>query len=158
VPSTGSAVAILINTDTGAQFVKIYAPIVPAFFPAPAKPSAAAPAAKPAATKTDAPTIAGLPAAEEAKRLFLALQAGTLDRKGLGEEFNHYLTDAKMRGAAARLKAFGAPTAVTVLSIGERGGMEVSAAELKFGSGPALRTTMYRTPDGKVQQFFVGKN
>ena len=75
----------------------------------------------------------------------------------MGGEFNWFLTSEKIKGASARLKPFGAPTAVTVTSIGERGGMEVSTAELKFAKG-TLQTLMYRTPDGKVQQFFVSKN
>ena len=89
--------------------------------------------------------------------MFLALQSGAIDRAALGAEFNWFLTDGKIKGAAARLKPYGAPTAVTVTMTAERGGMEVSTSELKFASG-TLTTLMYRTPDGKVQQFFVSRN
>jgi hypothetical protein len=160
VPSTGSALAVLINDEAGGQVGKINRLIAPFLFPSapPVKPApAAAQAARPAATeKSGAPAIAGPPAAEAAKALFLALQSGAVDRTALGGEFNWFLTDGKIKGASARLKPYGAPAAVTVTSIGERGGMEVSTSELKFAAG-ALQTLMYRTPDGKVQQFFVSK-
>ena len=163
VPSTASALAVLINFEAGGQAGKINRLIVPSFFPPtpPAKPAPAvaqAPAPKPVGPeKSGVPTIAGPAAAEAAKAQFLALQSGAIDRTELGEEFNWFLTAEKIKGASARLKPYGAPTAVTVSSTGERGGMEVSTAELKFASG-TLQTLMYRTPDGRVQQFFVSKN
>ncbi len=40
--------------------------------------------------------------------------------------------------------------------ISERGGMEVSTVRLLLGSTPA-RTLMYRTPDGKVQEFLFNR-
>jgi D-alanyl-D-alanine carboxypeptidase len=161
VPSTGSALAVLINDEAGGQVGKINRLIVPSLFP-PALPVKPAPvavkAAQPAAAeKSGVPAIAGPVAADAAKALFLALQAGAVDRTALGEEFSWFLTDEKIQGASARLKPYGVPTAVTVTSIGERGGMEVSTAELKFAAG-TLQTLMYRTPDGKVQQFFVNKD
>jgi len=161
VPSTGSALAVLINFEAGGQVGKINRLIVPLFFP-PAPPSqsvaAAGEAAKPAVPeKSGVPVIAGPAATDAAKAQFLALQSGAVDRTALGDEFNWFLTDEKIKGASARLKPYGVPSAVTVTSIGERGGMEVSTAELKFAAG-SLQTLMYRTPDGKVQQFFVSKN
>lgn len=161
VPSTGSALAVLINFEAGGQVGKINRLIVPSFFPSapPSQPAAAAgEAAKPAVPeKSGVPVIAEPAAADAAKALFLALQSGAVDRSALGGEFDWFLTGEKIKGASARLKPYGAPTAVTITSIGERGGMEVSTAELKFAAG-TLQTLMYRTPDGKVQQFFVSKN
>jgi hypothetical protein len=52
------------------------------------------------------------------------------------------------------LKPFGAPTGVSVRSVGERGGMEVSSVRLTFGSG-ALDGLMYRSPDGTVQEYLL---
>jgi CubicO group peptidase (beta-lactamase class C family) len=162
VPSTGSALAILINFEAGGQVNKIVRLIMPALLPPapPAMPAEAAPAPAPKPSvleKTNVPAIAGPAAGDEAKRMFLALQAGAVDRTALGGEYNWFLTNEKIKGASARLKSYGAPTAVTVTMTGERGGMEVSTSELKFASG-TLTTLMYRTPDGKVQQFFVSKN
>jgi hypothetical protein len=44
-----------------------------------------------------------------------------------------------------------------VLSRNERGGMEVTTTRLTFKKG-ALRVLMYRTPDGKIEQFFVNRD
>jgi hypothetical protein len=110
------------------------------------------------ANVTKTPAIAGPPAAEAARLLFAALQEGRVDRIQLGEEFNAYLTDEKIRGASERLKPFGTPTAIDVQSLGERGGMEVARTKLSFAQRRLLRGLMYRTPDGKVQQFFVMKD
>ena len=161
VPSTRAALAVLINFEAGGQVNKIVRLIMPALFPpAPAVQAEAAPAPAPKPSvleKTNVPTIAGPAAGDEARLMFLALQSGAIDRAALGAEFNWFLTDGKIKGAAARLKPYGAPTAVTVTMTAERGGMEVSTSELKFASG-TLTTLMYRTPDGKVQQFFVSRN
>ena len=40
--------------------------------------------------------------------------------------------------------------------IRERGGMEVSSVRLVLGTTPAS-TLMYRTPDGKVQEFLFNR-
>ena len=37
----------------------------------------------------------------------------------------------------------------------ERGGMEVSMLRLHFKNGVNLLGSLYRTPDGKVQQFLL---
>jgi hypothetical protein len=149
----------LINFEAGGPVRKINRLIVPSFFPPapPVKPAAAKPAQSAAPEKSGVPAITGPAAADAAKALFLALQSGAVDRSALGGEFSWFLTDEKIKGASARLKPYGAPSAVIVTSISERGGMEVSTAELKFAAG-TLQTLMYRTPDGKIQQFFVNKN
>ena len=41
-------------------------------------------------------------------------------------------------------------------AIRERGGMEVSSLALKVGT-TAATTLMYRTPDGKVQEFLFSR-
>jgi hypothetical protein len=45
---------------------------------------------------------------------------------------------------------------VEVLGTSERGGLEVSVVRLTFKSG-ALKTLMYRQPNGIVEQFFVSE-
>ena len=42
-------------------------------------------------------------------------------------------------------------------SVGERGGMEVATVLFDVG-GTAARGLMYRTPDGKVQEFLFSRN
>jgi len=100
------------------------------------------------------PDVAGPAAVEAAKALLAGYQAGKVDRARLSEEFNLFLTDERLAGAAGRLKRFGTPTKAELVSRNERGGMEVSVTRLTFESGQ-LRTLMYRQPDGRVEQFFV---
>lgn len=140
VPATRSAVILFSNLDSYDAVDTIYARLMAALVATP--------------PKTATPAIAGPPPADAMKAMFLALQAGRVDRAQLGEEFSAYLTDAKIRGASERLKAYGEPTKVNVDSVAERGGMEVARVTFTFASG-VLKGLMYRTPDGKVQQFFV---
>lgn len=100
------------------------------------------------------PVINGPSAVEAAKKTFSNLQRGRVNRSEFSEEFNHYLTDAKVTGAAKRLKRYGTIRSAEVLSSNERGGMEVTTTRLNFKSGK-LKALMYRMPDGKIEQFFV---
>ncbi len=141
VPSTRSAAVVLSNFENG-QSGPIFNKLVEAILPVP---------------KPNVPAIAGPPAAEAHKLMFAAYQAGKVDRALLGDEFNFFLTEQKLRAASINLKPYGVPTKAEVESVNERGGMEVSVVRLTFANG-ALRGLMYRTPDGKIQQFFVSKD
>ncbi len=160
VPSTRSAVILLSNLDSYEAVDAVYRRIMEALLlPAPpAAAKAAEPiAAQPAGPPPGVPDVAGPPAVEAARLFFLQLQAGRVDRSGLGEEYSFYLTDEKIRGAAERLSAFGEPIKADLASRAERGGMEVARTRLTFAKG-VLRGLMYRTPDGKIQEFFILKD
>jgi CubicO group peptidase (beta-lactamase class C family) len=103
------------------------------------------------------PSIRASPAAETVRTVFSQIQRGKIDRQQFGEEFNLYLSDARLTGASKRLKSYGTPRIIEVLSTHERGGMEVSSTRLTFSKG-SLLTLMYRMPDGKIEQFFVSKD
>jgi CubicO group peptidase (beta-lactamase class C family) len=97
------------------------------------------------------PQVVGLSPKEAGLEFFHQMQAGKVDRGRLGEEFSLYLTDERVRAAAVRLQGLGEPEKVEVVKVGERGGMEV--ADLRFTFKTAvLGGTLYRTPDGKIQQ------
>lgn len=100
------------------------------------------------------PTIKGPPAAEMATTLFKAFQAGVVDRKQLTDEHNFFLTDAKLREAAARLAPLGEPTKTEVVDLGERGGMEVSVTSFTFGE-KVITALMYRRTDGIVDEYLL---
>lgn len=100
------------------------------------------------------PKVAAAPALETARTLFKALQDGRIDRTGLSSDFNVYLTDDRLRRASQRLRGYGQPTAGELASSHERGGMEVTVCRLTFKKG-ALRTLMYRRPNGLIEQYFV---
>ena len=160
LPSTKSAVVLLSNLDSYDAVDAVYRRVLNAVLPPP-QPSMALPAA-PAAAKTPGPppgvpAVSGPPPVEAARLLFLQLQAGRVDRTRLGDEFGFYLTEEKIRGTAARLKPYGEPAKVELDSVSERGGMEVARTRLAFAKG-TLRGLMYRTPDGKVQEFFILKD
>jgi hypothetical protein len=74
----------------------------------------------------------------------------------LGEEFSEYLTEVRVRAAAARLGPLGEPGAVQVVTTEERGGMEVSILRLTF-TRQTLSAVLYRSTDGKVQEFLIAR-
>lgn len=101
------------------------------------------------------PKIAGPDAKEVIRRFFAELQAGRIDRTLLGEEFSHFMTDERVKSGGARVRELGEPLDISIPSPpGERGGMEVVQAQLKFKDS-TLRASLYRTPDGKIQQLLL---
>ncbi len=102
------------------------------------------------------PVVQGLTVKEAALDMFRQMQAGTVDRNKLGEEFSLYLSERRVKEAAPRLKALGEPVSVEVENTTERGGMEASVVRFTFKSG-AVKANMFRSPDGKVQQFLLSK-
>ncbi len=97
------------------------------------------------------PDVAGPDAGQAAMDFLRALQAGRLDRGRLGEEFNHFLSEEKIRAAAIRLKELGQPVREEIQDRSERGGMEVANVRLVCEKG-ILSALIYRTPDGKIQE------
>jgi D-alanyl-D-alanine carboxypeptidase len=91
-----------------------------------------------------------------ARELLHQMQAGAVDRGRLGEEFNHYLSEERVKAAAPRLKALGEPSKVEVTETHERGGMEVASIRMTFKTA-TVKALLYRTPDGKIQQFLLYK-
>jgi CubicO group peptidase (beta-lactamase class C family) len=105
----------------------------------------------------DVPIVQGPSTKEAAIALFRQMQAGAVDRSKLGEEFSLYMSEERVREAAPRLKALGEPTAVEVENTGERGGMEASVVRFTFPSG-TVKVNMFRSPDGKIQQFLLSRS
>jgi D-alanyl-D-alanine carboxypeptidase len=144
VPADGTAVALISNFDASGDASSLFGQVLNTLLPAPEK-------------KKGVPEIAGPPAPETAMMLLRELQAGAVDRSKYSDDFNMYLTDEKIKGASERLGDFGEPTAAALESISERGGMEVTTIHLSFGRR-SLRALMYRTPDGKIQQYYLYKD
>ncbi len=143
IPSSKSAAILLSNFDDYNEVNTVYTKIVRSVLPQPSDPNL--------------PKVAGLPAAEEAMAFFHRLQAASVDRSELGDEYSYFLTDAKIKAAAEHLKPYGEPTAADVEGLHERGGMEVSTVRLTFKCG-ILKASMYRSPDGKIQQYLIQKD
>jgi CubicO group peptidase (beta-lactamase class C family) len=157
VPETKSAVVVVINDEDGPLANAIVEHALDAVLPA--KAANLPVTTGPSAAREDRgviPHVAGPEPGAQASTMFSGLQSGRLDRAKLGEEYSVFVTDGKLQAASQALKPFGAPTAVTVKSVGERGGMEVSSVRLTFGA-KALDALMYRSPDGKVQEYLLFK-
>jgi D-alanyl-D-alanine carboxypeptidase len=155
IPQARSAVVVAINDEDGPLANAIVEHALRAVLPAQA---ATVPVTTgPSAAREDRgeiPRVDGPEPGARALALFNALQSGTLDRSGLGEEYSAYVTDAKARAASRALKSYGAPSGVTVRSVGERGGLEVSSVRLTFGARD-LDALMYRSSNGSVQEFLL---
>ncbi len=104
----------------------------------------------------EVPKVRGPSAKDVALDFFHLMQTGKVDRSKLGEEFSIYLSDERLRSAAPRLKALGEPDRIEVERTAERGGMEVTALRFTF-KNTVLKASLYRTPDGKIQQLLFTK-
>lgn len=138
VPATRSAVVVLSNADfaaTGEIIAAVMSKLVP---------------------HADVPKIAGLSALDAAKAYLASLEKGQLDRATLGDDFNALMTEQRVATDRASLAANGKVSDIAVLRAVERGGMEVAVITYKVGS-VAARSAMYRTPDGKIQQFLINR-
>lgn len=134
IPATRSAVVLLANTDFGAVD-QIQEAIVAELMP-----------------HVDVPTIHGPPALAAAKAFLAGLAEGTVDRSTLGEDFDTYLTPEMVRAARDAFAAAGPLSDIRVVGTRERGAMEVAIIRFKLGDTEA-QALMYRTPDGKIQEF-----
>lgn len=138
IPSTRSGIVTLANAEfaaTGEIIAALTAKLTP---------------------QVDVPKIDG-PSALDAARTFLtSVESGSMDRSTLGDDFNALLTDEHLAKDRASLAAHGKVTDVVVIRTVERGGMEVATVDYKVG--PTLaRTAMYRSLDGKIQQFLMNR-
>jgi CubicO group peptidase (beta-lactamase class C family) len=138
VPSTRSAVVTLANADFAATG-EITSRLVEQLKP-----------------RVDVPKIAGPTAVEAAKAFLASVEQGKVDRSTLGDDLNALLTDEHLARDRKSLAKLGKVTNVVVRGTTERGGMEVAFVEYRVGSTPA-RTAMYRSPDGKIQQFLINR-
>jgi CubicO group peptidase (beta-lactamase class C family) len=100
------------------------------------------------------PTVAGVGPKEAVLGLIKEMIDGKVDRTKLGEEYSVYLTDERVKAGGERLKALGEPAKVEVDGTSERGGMEVATVKLTYKTR-TVRASLYRTPDGKIQQLLL---
>jgi len=138
IPRTKSAVVVLLNSEESGAMNALHAKLVSALVP----------------ENAGVPKVAGPPALDAAKAMFRSLQAGQVDRNSLGEEFSHYLTAERLARAAAALRPLGEPSDAKAGNLTERGGMEVSRIVFSFG-GSSVAASMFRSADGKIQQFLL---
>jgi CubicO group peptidase (beta-lactamase class C family) len=139
IPATRSAVVLLSNTDfspIGALNQELVQKLLP--------------------RGVDAPVVAGHSAVDAAKKFLLELEKGDVDRSTLGSDFNLFLTPTAVAAGRKALNDLGPIANVRVANTSERGGMEVATVLFDVGKTQA-RGLMYRTPDGKVQEFLFSR-
>ena len=138
IPSTRSAIALISNTE-GINAGPIMNAAVEMLTP-----------------HVTVPTIAGLPALDAAKQFLTAIEQGKIDRSTLSDDFNALLTDERIAADRKSLAAHGRVSNVRVTGLRERGGFEVATVRYSVGTTPAV-TAMYRSTDGRIQQFLIGR-
>jgi D-alanyl-D-alanine carboxypeptidase len=140
IPATRSAVVLLSNTDfspIGALNQELVSRVMP--------------------RGVDVPIVAGLSALDAAKKFLSELEKGKVDRSTLGDDFNVYLTPAKIAASQHALNAMGPISKIRIANLVERGGMQVAAVQFDVG-GTTSEGLMYRTPDGKLQEFLFSRS
>ena len=140
IPATRSAVVLLSNTDfspIGALNQELVAKVMP--------------------RGVDVPVVAGLSALDAAKKFLSELEKGKVDRSTLGEDFSLYLTPAKIAASQRALNAMGPISKIRIANLVERGGMQVAAVQFDVGATTS-EGLMYRTPDGKLQEFLFSRS
>ena len=100
------------------------------------------------------PAIQNSKAQDQAVKLLAAFQQGSLDRTLFAEEFNHFLTPEYVQEAQSNMASLGKLQTSVVLSLQERGGMEVSTIRHRYFTR-SIQTLMYRRPSGIIEQFFI---
>jgi D-alanyl-D-alanine carboxypeptidase len=140
VPASRSAVVVMANADwTSGVLAAIESAVLAKLMPV-----------------ADAPSVAGPPAKDLALDLLAQIRRGEVNRSLLGEEYDAFLTPARLAEMSRSLVEAGEVSDVVAGPIRERGGMEVSSLTLKVGQTSA-GTLMYRTPDGRVQEFLFSR-
>jgi D-alanyl-D-alanine carboxypeptidase len=140
IPSSRSAVVVMANADwAGGVLDTIESAVLAKLLPV-----------------ADAPVVNGPPAKDVALDLLRQIRTGTVNRTLLGEEYDAFLTPARLAVMSTSLTDAGEISDVQPGPIRERGGMEVSTLSFKAGSVSAS-ALMYRTPDGRVQEFLISR-
>ena len=101
------------------------------------------------------PKVEGPKAVDHARDLVARLAKAELPAEKMGAEYRLYMTPERLKAYAKKLSALGEPKSVEVASQYERGGMEVSMLRIAFQDGTALLGSLYRQPDGTVEQFLL---
>lgn len=140
IPATRSAVVVMANADySGGVLDAIQEAVLAKMMPA-----------------ATAPKITGLPARDAALELLRQIRSGSVDRSLLSDEYNAFLTPQRLAAMSKSLQDAGEISQVEIGSIGERGGLEVSTLRMLAGTTPII-TSMYRSPDGKIEQFLFSR-
>jgi CubicO group peptidase (beta-lactamase class C family) len=140
IPATRSAVVMLSNTDFSpiySAFQDILNQLLP--------------------RSSDIVAVRGLATLDAATKFLRGLEQGTVDRETLAEDFDSFLTRDKIAAGRKALNALGPIKDIRIGSLSERGGMEVAGVLFRAGEVD-VRAVMFRSTDGKIQEFLIARN
>lgn len=133
-PDDSTAIVVLTNQDAAPAYGAIAGAIARTLF-----------------ARQDASTIAHT---DLARKIFVGLQKGTIDRTLFTLNANAYFSAQAVSDFASSLDSLGAPTGFVQQSESSRGGMIERSYRVMFRSR-ALRVWTYELPDGKIEQYQV---
>lgn len=140
IPATRSAVVVMANADWAAGVLDtIQEAVLAKLMPA-----------------ADAPRVNGPPAKDVALDMLRQIRSGTIDRAMLADEYSAFLTPQRLAVMSKSLVEAGEVSQAEAGPVSERGGLEVSTVRLVVGTTP-IRTLMYRSPDGKIEEFLFNR-
>ena len=91
---------------------------------------------------------------EQARRIFISLQEGKIDRSLLNPDADAYFTPQVLSDAAASLGPLGVPESFKQTSVELRGGMAYRHFQIGF-KGKSLHLSTFTTVDGKLAQYLI---
>ncbi|MBS1810867.1 MAG: beta-lactamase family protein [Acidobacteria bacterium] len=91
---------------------------------------------------------------EQARRIFIGLQQGKVDRAVFSANANDYFSEEVVADFAASLGPLGAPTEFVQTGEVLRGGMTIRSFRIRCGNRTVSLSTQ-TWPDGKIEQFMV---
>jgi CubicO group peptidase (beta-lactamase class C family) len=100
---------------------------------------------------TDAETATKL---EQAKKIFIGLQQGSIDRFLFTDNANSYFSESALKDFASGLAPLGTPQEFTQTQRELRGGMTLRVYRVKFAQ-KTLHAWTYEMPNGKLEQYQI---
>jgi D-alanyl-D-alanine carboxypeptidase len=91
---------------------------------------------------------------EQARKIFLGLEHGTIDRSLFTENANFYFSEQALRDFATGLRSLGTPQEFVQSQEALRGGMKLRVYDIRFPD-KTLQAWTYEMPDGKLEQYQV---
>jgi CubicO group peptidase (beta-lactamase class C family) len=98
--------------------------------------------------------LPAVPTLDVARRVFLDLQQGRLDRSLFTDDGNSYFTAQARADLEKSLKPLGEPVEFRETAKQDRGGMTERTYFIRAG-GKSLRLSAYFTPEGKLAQYLI---
>jgi D-alanyl-D-alanine carboxypeptidase len=88
----------------------------------------------------------------QARKIFLGLEHGTIDRSLFTENANFYFSEQALKDIATGLESLGTPEVFVQTQEALRGGMKMRIYEIRFPN-KILQAWTYEMPDGKLEQY-----